>query len=138
MTLSAENVIETRRVGEQERIFHYLHMLGGLVASGAMRIRGPHTPELLRNVFVWLQKRHPILNSHVRNEGVAFRSVPPFVYPVPYFDTRGTAQLPIRVVTDPNPDAWRPLLEKENKTAIPVNGKKLPRMRIVLVRPHEG
>jgi hypothetical protein len=138
MTLSVENVIETRRVGEQERIFHYLHMLGGLVASGAMRIQGPLTPELLRRAFDWLQKRHPILNSHIRYQGVAFRSVPPFVYPVPYFDTRGTAQIPIRVVTDPNPDAWRAILEKENKTAIPVNGKKLPRMRNVLVRTHEG
>jgi hypothetical protein len=138
MTLSVENVIETRRVGEQERIFHYLHMLGGLVASGAMRIHGPLTPELLRRAFDWLQKRHPILNSHIRYQGVAFRSVPPFVYPVPYFDTRGTAQIPIRVVTDPNPDAWRAILEKENKTAIPVNGKKLPRMRNVLVRTHEG
>src|SRR3569832_299070 len=138
MPLSAENVIETRRVGEQERIFHYLHMLGGLVATGAMRIRGPLTPELLRSAFDWLQKRHPILNSHVRYQGVAFRSVPPFVYPVPYFDTRGTAQIPIRVVTDPNHEAWRAILEKENKSAIPVNGKKLPRMRIVLVRTHEG
>ena len=138
MTLSVENVIETRRVGEQERIFHYLHMLGGLVASGAMRIHGPLTPELLRKAFDWLQKRHPILNSHIRYQGVAFRSVPPFVYPVPYFDTRGTAPIPIRVVTDPNPEAWRAILAQENKTAIPVNGKKLPRMRNVLVRTHEG
>jgi hypothetical protein len=138
MTLSVENVIETRRVGEQERIFHYLHMLGGLVASGAMRIRGPLTPELLRSAFDWLQKRHPILNSHIRYQGVAFRSVPPFVYPVPYFDTRGTAQIPIRVVTDPNPEAWRAILEQENKKAIPVNKQKLPRLRIVLVRTHEG
>ena len=138
MSLSGENVIETRRVGEQERIFHYLHMLGGLVASGAMRIRGPLSPELLRSAFDWLQKRHPILNSHIRYQGVAFRSVPPFVYPVPYFDTRGTAQIPIRVVTDPNPDAWRAILEQENKKAIPVNKQKLPRIRNVLVRTHEG
>ena len=138
MALSVETVIETRRVGEQERIFHYLHMLGGLVASGAMRIRGPLTPELLRSAFDWLQKRHPILRSHIRYEGVAFRSVPPFVYPIPYFDTRGTAQIPIRVVTDQNPDAWRAILEKENKKAIPVNKQKLPRIRNVLVRTHEG
>jgi hypothetical protein len=138
MSLSGENVIETRRVGEQERIFHYLHMLGGLVASGAMRIRGPLSPELLRSAFDWLQKRHPILNSHIRYQGVAFRSVPPFVYPVPYFDTRGTAQIPIRVVTDPNPDAWRAILEQENKKAIPVNKQKLQRIRNVLVRTHEG
>jgi len=138
MALSVETVIETRRVGEQERIFHYLHMLGGLVASGAMRIRGPLTPELLRSAFDWLQKRHPILRSHIRYEGVAFRSVPPFVYPIPYFDTRGTAQIPIRVVTDQNPDAWRAILEQENKKAIPVNKQKLPRIRNVLVRTHEG
>ena len=46
MALSVENLVETRPVGEQERIFHYLHMLGGLVASGAMQVRGPLTPEL--------------------------------------------------------------------------------------------
>ena len=53
MALSVENLVETRPVGEQERIFHYLHMLGGLVASlplvsvlGMMWLwRDTHDPE---------------------------------------------------------------------------------------------
>jgi hypothetical protein len=138
MSLS-ESIVETRPVGEQERIFHYLHMLGGLVASGATHIRGPVDPGLLRRAFNWLQRQHPVLRSHIRYQGYAWRSVPPFVYPIPHFDTRGTDEIPIRVVTDPDPEAWRSILEQENKTPIPVGkGKTLPRMRVVLVRTHDG
>jgi hypothetical protein len=133
----SDEIVEFRQVGEQERIFHYLHTLGGLVASGAMHIRGPLTPELLQRAFDWLQKQHPILCSHIRYEGYAFRNVPPFIYPIPYFDTRGTTQIPLRVVTDPDPEAWRDLLLKE--TAKPINTKgKHPRIRFVLVRTHIG
>src|SRR3569833_387382 len=131
-----EDTAETRRVGEQERLFHYLHMVGGLIASGAMQIRGPVDPAVVRRAFNWLQRQHPVLNSHIRYEGYAFRSVPPFFYPIPYFDTRGTTEIPIRVVTDPNPDAWKAILEEENKT--PIGQGKHPRLRVVLVRTHEG
>jgi hypothetical protein len=123
-------------VGEQERLFHYLHMVGGLIASGAMQIRGPVDPAVVRRAFNWLQRQHPVLNSHIRYEGYAFRSVPPFFYPIPWFDTRGTTDIPIRVVTDPNPDAWKAILEQENKT--PIGQGKHPRLRVVLVRTHEG
>jgi hypothetical protein len=133
----SDEIVEFRRVGEQERIFHYLHTLGGLVASGAMHIRGPLTPELLRRAFDWLQKQHPILRSHIRYEGYAFRNVPPFVYPIPWFDTRGTTEIPLRVVTDPNPEAWRDILQKETAKPIKVGGKH-PRIRMVLVRTREG
>lgn len=129
-------IVETRQVGEQERIFHYLHTLGGLIAAGATHITGPLTPELLRQALKWLQSQHPILNSHIRYQGYAFRSVPPFVYPIPFFDTRGTTEVPLRVVTDPNPDAWQAILQKESRT--PIGRGKHPRMRMVLVRTHEG
>ncbi len=131
-----DQIVEYRQVGEQERIFHYLHTLGGLIASGCSHIRGPLTPELLRRAFDWLQRQHPILRAHIRYEGYAFRSVPPFVYPIPFFDTRGTTEIPIRVVTDPNPEAWRDILQKE--TAKPIGRGKHPRIRLVLVRTHEG
>jgi hypothetical protein len=138
MSLSG-NIVETRQVGEQERIFHYLHMVGGLIASFALEVGGPLDPDLLRRAFNWLQRQHPVLRSHIRYQGYAWRSVPPFVYPIPYFDTRGTDEIPIRVVTDPDPEAWRGILEQENKTPIPVGkGRTLPRMRAVLVRTHEG
>ncbi len=131
-----EQIVETRQVGEQERLFHYLHMAGGLIASGATVVRGPLTPELLARAFAWLQRQHPILNSHIRYQGYAFRNVPPFFYPIPFFDTRGTLPVPIRVVTDPNPDAWKAILEAENK--LPIGKGKMPRLRIVMVRTHEG
>lgn len=127
--------VETRQLGEQERLFHYLHNVGGLIASGAAQIRGPLTPELVRRAFRWLQSQHPVLNSHIRYEGYGYRSVPPFVYPLPFFDTRGTTEIPVSVVTDPNPDAWKAILEKESET--PIRPGKHPRMRVVLVRTHE-
>lgn len=136
-TALADEVVLFRRLGEQERIFHYLHTMGGLIASGAVPIRGPLTPDLLRRAFDWLQRQHPVLRAHIRYEGVAFRSVPPFVYPVPFFDTRGTTEIPIRTITDPNPEAWRSILQKETATPIKVGGKH-PRIRIALVRTHEG
>jgi hypothetical protein len=131
-----EGIVETRPVGEQERIFHYLHELGGLIATGCSHVRGPLTPELLRRAFDWLQARHPILNSHIRYQGYKFVSTPPFVYPIPYFDTRGTLPVPIRVVTDPNPEAWRQV--QADEAAKPIGKGKQPRIRIVLVRTHEG
>ena len=136
MALLAEGIVETRPVGEQERIFHYLHEMGGLVPTGCTHIRGPLTPDLLQRGFNWLQRQHPIFNSHIRYEGRAWRSVPPFIYPIPWFDTRGTLPVPIRVVTDPDPEAWRKIQADEAK--IPIGKGKQPRIRIVLVRTHEG
>jgi hypothetical protein len=136
MAQQMQEIVETRRLGEQERLFHYLHAAGGLIASGAARIRGPLSPELVRRGFGWLQRQHPILNSHVRYEGYAYSNVPPFAYPIPWFDTRGTTEIPVRVVTDPDPEAWRPILEAEGKT--PIGRGKHPRARVVLVRTHEG
>ncbi|MEP7240713.1 MAG: hypothetical protein ABI697_07500 [Devosia sp.] len=134
--MTDDTVVQTRPLGEQERLFHYLHALGGLVASGAAHIRGPLTPELVARAFAWLQHQHPVLNSHIRYEGYALQSTPPFFYPIPWFDTRGTTSVPIRVVTDPNPDAWKAVLAEENKT--PIGRGTHPRYRIVLVRTHDG
>jgi len=123
-------------MGEQERLFHYLHTMGGLIAAGAYHIRGPVSPDLVRRAFSWLQRQHPILNSHVRYQGYAYTNVPPFAYPIPYFDMRGTTEVPVRVVDDPDPDAWKAILEKEGKT--PIGRGKHPRARVVMVRTHEG
>ncbi|MEQ1768372.1 MAG: hypothetical protein ABL879_00885 [Devosia sp.] len=131
-------MVETRPVGEQERIFHYLHTMGGLIASGTSHVSGPLTPELLRRAMNWLQRQNPILASHIRYEGHTWRSAPPFYFPTPWFDMRGTAEIPISVITDPDPEAWRAIALKEAKTTIKVDKRKLPRMRLVLVRPHEG
>jgi hypothetical protein len=133
----ANTVVETRPLGEQERIFHYMHMLGGLVASGCSHIRGPLTPELLQRGFGWLQRQHPVLNAHIRYDGRRWTNVPPFVYPIPWFDTRGTLPVPITVVTDPDPEAWKRIQAEEAKKPIKVGGKD-PRMRVMLVRAHEG
>ncbi len=135
MTLS--DTVQFRPLGEQERIFHELHKVGGLIASGAMHIRGPLTPDLVRRAFDWLQRQHPILRAHIRYEGLTYISVPPFVYRNPFFYTRGTTEIPLRVVTDPAPEAWRDILQKETSTPIGTKGTH-PRIRLVLVRTHEG
>jgi hypothetical protein len=129
-------LVETRPLGEQERLFHQLHQIGALVASGAMHVHGPLTPELVRRAYSWLQRQHPILNAHIRYEGFGRMSIPPFFYPIPWFDTRGTTEMPIKVVTDPNPDAWKPILAAENKK--PIGRGKHPRQRMTIVRTHEG
>jgi hypothetical protein len=130
-------IVETRKLGEQERLFHYMHTIGGLLATGCSHIRGPLTPELLRRGFAWLQRNHPVLNSHIRYEGHIYRWIPPFAYPQPWFDTRGTIEVPIRIVNDVDPEAWRRIQAEEAKKPIPVGGKH-PRIRIVLVRTHDG
>src|SRR5262245_30570337 len=123
-------IVETRPLGEQERLFHQLHQIGALVASGAMHVHGPLTPELVRKAYNWLQRQHPILNAHIRYEGFGRMSIPPFFYPIPWFDTRGTTEMPIKVVTDPNPDAWKAILAAENKK--PIRSGKHPRQRMTI------
>lgn len=131
---ATEEIVEFRRVGEQERIFHYLHALGSLIPSSALRVRGPLTSDMLRDALAWIQKQHPVLRAHIRYEGYAYRSVPPFAYPIPILDTRGTSAIPLRIVESSESTSWQEEFRKESST--PIGRGKHPRMRIVLV--HEG
>ncbi len=127
---------ETRRLGEQERIFNYLHGFGSLIAVQVMHIRGRLDPEQVTEALAWLQTQHPILRAHIELHGVTFRHLPPYAYRQPYFSTEGTTEIPLRVVTDPAPDAWQDVMQHELHT--PLQRGRNPRMRVVLVRPSEG
>ena len=75
-----------------------------------------------------LQAQHPILRAHGRYGKVVFRNLPPFAYRQPWFDTEGTTEVPLQVVTDPAPEAWRAVLAKDLRT--PIGRGKHPRLRV--------
>lgn len=125
-------MVEKRKLGEQERLLNYLHAFGGLIAISAMHVRGPLDPTLLREALDWAQTQHPILRAHIEYGGLVFRSLPPFVYRQPSFVIDGTTQIPLQVVHDPDPEAWRRILAKDLRT--PIKRGKHPRLRVTLVR----
>jgi hypothetical protein len=121
-----------RKVGEQERLFHYLHAYGGLIPVQVLHIRGKLDPALVRRALAYLQRLHPVLRAHVRYEGLVFVDKPPFLYRQPWLDTRGTTEIPLTVIDDPDPAAWERRLERELKKPLPK--AKNPRVRVTLVR----
>ena len=123
---------ETRPLGEQERLLNYLHAFGGLIAMQVLHVRGRLDPSLVARALRWLQVQHPILRAHIRYDGVVFRRLPPFAYRQPWFDTEGTTEIPLEIVTDPNPEAWRKVLAKDLRT--PIKRGRHPRLRLTLVR----
>ncbi len=123
---------DRRELGEQERLLNYLHKYGGLITTCVLHIRGRLPPERLREALDWLQSQHPILRAHITYGRLVFRSVPPFVYRQPSFVMAGTGPIPLNVVDDPDPQAWRQVLAKELRTPIP-RGKG-PRLRVTVVR----
>lgn len=122
----------TRKVGEQERLFHYLHAYGGLIPVQVLHIRGRLAPELVRRALAHLQSLHPVLRAHVRYEGLVFVGKLPFVYRQPWLETRGTTAIPFAVIDDPDPAAWERRLEQELKR--PIGKGRMPRVRVTLVR----
>lgn len=123
---------ESRPLGEQERLLNYLHAYGGLIALQVLHVRGPLDRAQVKDALAWLQTQHPILRAHVREGEWVYRRVPPFAYRQPYFETEGTTEIPLNVVEDPAPDAWRGVLAKELRT--PIKRGNTPRVRVTLVR----
>ena len=123
---------ETRPLGEQERLLNYLHAYGGLIAMQVLHIRGHLDPALVRRALAWLQAQHPILRAHIRYGKMVWRRLPPFGYRQPWFDTEGTTEIPLQVIDDPNPEAWRNVLASDIRTPIPKGNH--PRLRITIVR----
>jgi hypothetical protein len=119
-------------LGEQERLLNYLHAYGGLIALQVLHVRGRLDPDRVKAAMAWLQLQHPILRAHVREGEWVYRRVPPFAYRQPYFETDGTTGVPLRVVDDPDPEAWRSVLANELRT--PIKPGKSPRLRVTLVR----
>lgn len=123
---------ETRPLGEQERLLNYLNAFGGLIATQVLHVRGRIDPALVARALSWLQTQHPILRAHIRYGKVVWRRLPPFAYRQPWFDTEGTTEVPLRVVTDADPEAWRAVLAKDLRT--PIKRGRHPRLRVTLVR----
>lgn len=123
---------ETRPLGEQERLLNYLHAFGGLIALQVLHVRGRLDVAEVAEALRWLQAQHPILRAHIRYGGVVFRRLPPFAYRQPWFDTEGTTEIPLEIVTDPNPEAWRRVLARDLRT--PIKRGRHPRLRLTLVR----
>lgn len=123
---------ETRPLGEQERLLNYLHAYGGLIAMQVLHVRGRLDPALIKQALAWLQVQHPILRAHIRYGKVVWRRLPPFAYRQPWFDTEGTTEIPLKVIDDPDPDAWRKVLASDIRT--PIKKGHHPRLRITIVR----
>jgi len=133
---SETNPIEARRLGEQERLFHYLHGYSGLIAVQVLHLEGRVDEDRLRAALAHVQRLHPLLSAHIRYGETVFRSRPPYAYRQPWFETAGTAPVPLRIIDDADPLAWRRVLKAELSTPLAVG--KTPRLRATLVRPNKG
>ena len=123
---------ETRPLGEEERLLNYLHIHGGLIAMHVLHVRGHLDPALVTRALAWLQTQHPLLRAHIRYGTVIWRRFPPFALRQPWFDTEDTTKIPLTVVDNADPDAWRKVLASEIRTPIPKGNH--PRLRTTLVR----
>lgn len=119
---------ESRKLGEQERLLHYMHPYGGLMPLQVLHIRGPLEGDMVSRALDWLQRQHPMLRAHVGYHELVFRKLPPFVYRQPYFETEGTTRVPLRISDEP----WQDVLTKEMGT--PMRSTSSPRLRVTLVR----
>ena len=121
-----------RALGEREFLFHLLHRFGGLIPGQVLHIEGKLDPALLREALDWLQSQHPILQARIIYPGFMLRPQPPFLLRRTAFKIEGTRPIPLRVVTNPAPDAWERELERAVGWSIPIG--RVPRLRVTLVR----
>ncbi|WP_040801605.1 phthiocerol/phthiodiolone dimycocerosyl transferase family protein [Nocardia higoensis] len=123
---------ETRPLGEQERLLHFMHMHGGLIAMHVLHVRGHLDPALMKRALAWLQAQTPLLRAHIRYGKLVWRRLPPFALRQPWFDTEGTSEIPLKVVDSADPDTWRKVLASDIRTPIPKGNH--PRLRVTVVR----
>jgi hypothetical protein len=127
--LTATAGVQSRYMGEQERLLHYMHGMGGLIAVTVLTIRGPLGADLVQGGLDYIQQRHAMLRVHIRYRRRSFRRQPPFVVVEPELDLAGTTAIPLTELTGD----WEELVRTELRTPMP-RGLN-PRMRAVLVRP---
>ncbi|MRH92443.1 hypothetical protein GFY24_34330 [Nocardia sp. SYP-A9097] len=123
---------EARPLGEREQLLNHLHARGGLITMQVLHVRGRLDPALVKRALAWLQTQHPILRAHIRYGKIVWRRLPPFAYRQSWFDTEGTTEIPLKVLDDTAPDAWRKVFASGIRTPIPKGNH--PRQRITLVR----
>lgn len=123
---------DTRPLGEQERLLSFMHVHRGLIVIQVLHVRGRLDPVLVKRALAWLQTQHPILRAHIRYGKVVWRRLPPFALRQPWFHTEGTTEIPLTVLDDTDPNAWRKVLAHDIRT--PIRKGKHPRLRTTLVR----
>ncbi|MFJ9368829.1 hypothetical protein ACIRRA_31005 [Nocardia sp. NPDC101769] len=123
---------DTRPLGGKEQLLNSFHVRGVLIAMHVLHVRGRLDPALVKRALAWLQTQHPILRAHIRYGKIVWRRVPPFAYRQAWFDTEGTTEIPVKVLDDTDPDAWRKVFASDIRTPIPKGNH--PRLRITLVR----
>ncbi|WP_067677059.1 hypothetical protein [Nocardia miyunensis] len=123
---------ETRPLGEREQLLNHLHVRRGLITMQVLHVRGHLDPALVRRALDWLQAQHTILRAHIRYGKIIWRPLPPFAYRRRWFDTEGTTQIPLTVLDDADPDAWRKVLADDMRA--PIRKGNHPRLRTTLVR----
>jgi hypothetical protein len=123
-----DEVVARRRLGEQERLLHYMHRYGALISVTVLHIRGPLTADLVRAGLANLQRRHPMLRAHLRHARWGWRRRLPFLVSEQELVSEGTG--PIRLIeTDQD---WRDVTQYELATYI--RSGPQPRMRATLTR----
>jgi hypothetical protein len=126
--LKEDDFTEARPLGEQERLLHYMHNVGALIATLTLHVRGPFDEALLKRGLAWLQQRHPMLRAHIQWRGFGTNPQFPWIHRKFWFDTRGTKEIPVRIVEG----NYEKTLQREMKRMFP--GGKGPRARVTVVR----
>lgn len=124
-------VDEVRQLGEQERLIHFVHNLGGLIAVTVLHLRGEVDTAVLRRALDWLQRRRPLLGAHIEYRGFGWDSRPPFMHRKACFVTRGTTEIPLEVQRV-EPGKWLPFVQREMRTRF--TRRYAPGMRVTLLR----
>lgn len=118
---------DARDLSESERLLHFIHTAGALIATTTLRVRGPLTEALLRRALDWLQRRHPLLGAHIRWRGYGFSRSFPAMYRRMVFETAGTTEIPLRMIEGD----WQAELQRQLRT--PMRRNRSPRMRATAV-----
>ncbi len=118
---------DSRPLGEHERLLHYLHAFGGLIATEVLQLRGPLDPEQIRAALRFLQRQHPILRAHIRYREIVFRKEAPYIYRQPWFEMAGTTEIPLLTSNLP----WEEAMTRSLRTPLP-RGKN-PRIQLTLI-----
>lgn len=125
--LAEDHTADRRDLSAAERLLHFIHSVGGLIATTTMHVRGPLDESLMRDALDWLQRRHGILRAHIAWRGYSFARSFPNMYRRLVFETRGTTPIQLKMLRGD----WQAQLQKELRT--PIFKRRSPRMRATVV-----
>lgn len=121
-----------RPLGSQEQLLHGLHRWGALIAAQVLHVSGDLDPEMVGEALSRIQRRHPLLRSHiVYGPAILIKEFPYIVRP-PIFRITGTQAIPLSVIERCRGRDWEELLKDELDRPLPIGNH--PRVRATLVR----